>query len=95
MVPRRPPLSDVAIAVARVRVAFNECIRRNRHGTGIALISEGVEVDADFALATADHRVGNSHVTAGVKSGAEVGMHRDTGSDEVDDGRRCRINWTA
>lgn len=83
---------NVAVAAARIRVAFDGKGRGDRHGARIAFVTVGREIDGNEGLTSAHDGVGNADGRTRILSRAKIGMNRDAGSDEIDNGSRIRID---
>ena len=77
---------------ARVGIAFNRRIGRDRHRAGIALVGIGQQVHSHGTLAGVHDDIRDTDLAARIESGAEVGMNGSVPADKVDEGRRIRIH---
>src|SRR5690348_13523277 len=80
---------------ARIGIAFNRSVARDRHWPRIALRAIGGEIDVRQRLRSAYDNIWDTHARTLVESRAKIGVHSDGRSDEVDDGAGVGVHGGA
>ena len=80
------------IAGARIGIAFDGSIGRNRHRPEITLIAVRRVVNIHWRLRGVDDHVRNAHVAAVVFSSAKIRVDADARTDVINDGGGIRID---
>src|SRR5579872_2518488 len=80
------------VAVARIRVAFDQRRFRHRHRPRIALRTVSRERDVRKRSATTNDEIRKPNALPVIQSRAKVGMQRRRRANEIDNRRRVRID---